>query len=120
MKHFILVVAFCVVLNACGKNEETVKTAHTKVPSSASTWVVPANAADLPPAALIGKWKADEKDCEIKMVDNGLILVNQKGQPSKAEIKDRKVLVASDWRVKAYLSSDGKSLWHSNGTIWFR
>lgn len=124
MKYLVLAGMLAVALTACGKKEETAKpaapAASVAVPAPASPWAPPADALALSPEVVAGKWKADGKDCEVKLVDGALVIVNEKGQPSKGKIEGGKVLVALDWNVKAALWADGKSLRWSDGSIWFR
>lgn len=67
-----------------------------------------------------GQWKSGGKPAKIEVVDNALVCVNENDARSKAEIKDGKTLVATDWKTSATLSPDGKVLRWDNDTVWVR
>jgi|GEM_PF-6786658 len=96
----LFVLVAILALSGCGKSEDDIS------PMSSER--------------ISGQWKSGGKPARIELVDNALVCTNENQAASKAEIKDGKVLVATDWHTSATLSPDGKVLRWDNDTVWVR
>jgi hypothetical protein len=98
-----------VALSGCGRSGDEITTTTSPSPSK-----------EMSVEAISGQWRFDRKPARIELNANALVCINEKEMTSRAEIKDGKVLVASDWNATATLSMDGKELRWDNGTVWYR
>ncbi len=116
MKRSLVCHLFAVlVLAACGQNENPTQSANP-----AMQFVIPAEAREMSIDAIKGEWQVGPRVAIVKIEGNSIACINEKGDPSKCEIKNGKVLLASDWRVYATLIADGKVLRWSDGSGWTR
>lgn len=116
MKHYLLCCALAALaLAACGQNDNS---AQSTAPSM--KFEIPPEAKEISVDAIKGDWMVGAKVARVKAEEGKLVCINEKGEPSKCEIRDGKVLFATDWRVYATLIADGKVLRWSDGSGWTR
>jgi hypothetical protein len=111
---FLVLVAIA-TLSGCGKSGDDIATTTSPSPSTSVE-----TAKEMSLELISGQWKSGGKPARIEMVSNALVCTNEAESVSRAEIKDGKVLFATDWNTSATLSADGKELRWNNGTVWFR
>lgn len=113
-----------VVPAACGDRDEAAKSVSSQATTSQAISVekydVPSDALPLTIDAIAGPWTVGTKTAFIKVVGSDVSCVNENGLPSKAVLKDGKVIFATDWRVYGWLLANGTVLKWSDGSAWTR
>lgn len=112
-------VLIALTLAACGKNEDVAMTGSSQS-ASAAKYDVPSDALPLSVDAIKGEWNVGPKVAAVKLEGDAIICVNENSLSSKAVIKDGKAILATDWRVHAWLLANGKVLKWSDGSAWTR
>lgn len=116
---FLIYVLIALTLVACGKSEDAAMPVSPQA-ASAAKYDVPSEALPLSIDAIKGEWNVGPKTAAIKVEGNAIICVNENGLSSKAVLKDGKAILATDWRVHAWLLANGKVLRWSDGSAWTR
>jgi hypothetical protein len=109
-------------LAACEKTEKitpALQPAHV-VQAPEPKYVTPADALPMSIDSIKGQWNVGDKVAKFEMEADGLICINEKGDRSKTQLIDGKAVLATDWRVHAWLLADGKVLRWSDGSGWTR
>jgi len=117
-RYFIFVIIIS-TLTACGKSEDAATSASSKT-ASAVKYEVPSDALPLAIDAIKGKWNVGPKVAAIRLEGDSIICINENGLSSKAVIKDGKAILATDWRVHAWLLANGNVLRWGDGGAWTR
>lgn len=118
-QRFIISLVFALALVACGKSEDAAMSASSQT-ASAAKYDVPGDALPLSIDAIKGEWHVGPKVASVRLEGDAIICVNENGLSSKAVIKDGKAILATDWRVHAWLLANGKVLRWSDGSAWTR
>lgn len=118
-QRYLIAVLITLTLTACGNSEDAAMSVSSQA-ASAAKYDVPSEALPLSIEAIKGEWNVEPKTAAIKVEGNAIICVNENGLSSKAVIKDGKAILATDWRVYAWLLADGKVLRWSDGSAWTR
>ncbi len=118
-KRYLITVLITLTLVACGKSEDAAMSASSQT-ALAAKYDVPSDALLLSIDAIKGEWHVGPKVAAVKVEGDAIICVNENGLSSKAVIKDSKAILATDWRVHAWLLANGKVLKWSDGSAWTR
>lgn len=118
------VVLMAVLVVACGKGDEPAKnsdqTAKPVETPATPKYDIPADAGEMTADAAKGDWNVGPAVAKVVIEGDQITCVNEKGSSSKCQIEEGKVLVATDWRVYAFLLAGGKVLRWSDGSGWTR
>ena len=118
-QRYFISTLIALTLVACGKSEEAAMPTSSQA-APVAKHDVPAEALPLSIDAIKGEWSVGPKTAVIKIESDVIICVNENGLSSKAVIKDGKAILATDWRVHAWLLANGKVLKWSDGSAWTR
>lgn len=118
-KRYLISLVFALTLVACGKSEDGAMSVSFQA-ASAPKYEIPSDALPLSIDAIKGEWNVGPKTAAIKVEGDAIICVNENGLSSKAVLKDGKAILATDWRVHAWLLANGKVLRWSDGSAWTR
>lgn len=116
---YTVIILVSLTLVACGRSDDSSMPASFH---SASTTRnnVPSEALPLSIDAIKGEWNVGPKIALVKIEGDAIVCVNENSLSSKAVIKDGKAILATDWRVQAWLLANGKVLKWSDGSAWTR
>jgi hypothetical protein len=124
LRSGIIVVLMAVLVVACGKGDEPTKSSDTTAGSvgapATPKYDIPADAGEMTSDAAKGDWNVGPAVAKVVVEGDQITCFNEKGTSSKCQIEDGKVLVATDWRVYAFLLAGGKVLRWSDGSGWTR
>ena len=124
LRSGFVLVSVAILVVACGKGDEPAKgsdrTAQPVEAPAQRKYDVPADAGEMTADAAKGDWNVGPDVAKVVVEGDQITCVNEKGSSSKCEIEEGKVLVATDWRVHAFMLAGGKVLRWSDGSGWTR